>query len=572
MTVLDVTVADPNPCAPCAPCAPTSVLTVLADVDAEITGTSGNDELFGGAGNDAIVGLAGDDRLFGDSSTGLFVVDSGGSSVIEVSIGGGASVHVAKSEIQAATGAADVSLDGHGLAVDDVGNLIFTDGVSKSVLVRPVDGGPVEVVATAADIAAVAGAADPRDVTIGTDGLIYITNDRTAGLADSILRVDLQSGTVESLVTSGALEAAAGVTGIDLKGGLASQDGKLFAVSSGQQNAIFAIDLATAAVTVLALGVAFGHFGAFTTLSPNGDLIVAGDGGAGGEAVWRVDTVTGLATEFLSPGDLQTASGGPISLVGGTGFDTQGNFFLIEAVTGDVFRWTADDLELGTIDTASGALFIENEEIGDLTGGSVTLGGAIDFAASDSADALVGGAGDDELVGGAGNDLLLGGNGNDILLGGAGADTLIGGEGDDVLIGGAGRDALTGGAGGDVFAFRGLAEIGDDLASADVMTDFASGTDQLIFDRAAFADAIKDGTTDEIAFAVIDNSDGTVPYDGTGGDGTGGSSGLDQAGFVYEITADGGVLYYDSDPVDPGYSVVATIQGDQVAAQDIKIE
>ena len=543
--VLNVAVAEPNPCVPCAPCAAASVLTALGDADAEIMGTAGDDELFGGASNDAIMGIGGDDRLFGDVSHGVFVIDSGGGSIIEVSIAGGVTVHVAKSAILAATGAADVDLDGRGLAVDEVGNLIFTDGVSKSVLVLPADGGPVQVVATASAIAAIAGAADPKDVTVGTDGLIYITNDRAAGLTDTILRVDLESGTIEPLVTSGALDAAAGVTDIDLKGGLASHDGKLFAVSSGQQNAVFAIDLATAAVSVLALGVAFSDFGAFTTLSPNGDLIVAGDGGVGDESVWRIDTGTGLATEFLSPSDLQAATGGPIALVGGTGFDTQGNFFLIEAVTGDVFRWMADDLELGTIDTASGALFIENEELGDLTGGSVTLGGGLDFSDTVSADMLVGDAGADELVGGGGNDLLLGG---------------------------AGRDTLTGGAGGDVFQFRALSDISDDIANADVMTDFASGTDQLVFDRAAFAEAIKDGTTDEVAFAVIDNSDGTSPYDGTGGDGTGGSSGLDQAGFVYEITSQGGVLYYDADPVDPGYSVVAAVQGDQIEAQDIKIE
>ena len=176
------------------------------------------------------------------------------------------------------------------------------------------------------------------------------------------------------------------------------------------------------------------------------------------------------------------------------------------------------------------------------------------------------------IVGTEGDDDLVGDGDDEILVGGSGDDQLFGNGGVDALIGGVGIDELTGGTGADRFEFRTLAEISADLAGADTVTDFASGTDSFVFDGAVFADAIKTGTSDEIAFAVVNNSDGTAPYDGTGGDGTGGSSGLDQAGFVYEITADGGILYYDSDPVDPGYTVIATVQGDQVTADDIKIE
>jgi Ca2+-binding RTX toxin-like protein len=78
-------------------------------------------------------------------------------------------------------------------------------------------------------------------------------------------------------------------------------------------------------------------------------------------------------------------------------------------------------------------------------------------------DVLEGGAGDDRLYGTSGNDSLYGGAENDALYGGTGRDELTGGSGDDTLLGGAGDDVLTdetgrdmvyGGAGNDnIMAF-----------------------------------------------------------------------------------------------------------------------
>lgn len=59
-------------------------------------------------------------------------------------------------------------------------------------------------------------------------------------------------------------------------------------------------------------------------------------------------------------------------------------------------------------------------------------------------DIVFGGAGDDTLAGDAGLDVLYGGAGDDLLLGGAWNDTLIGDDGADSLSGGEGNDALSG--------------------------------------------------------------------------------------------------------------------------------
>jgi Ca2+-binding RTX toxin-like protein len=55
------------------------------------------------------------------------------------------------------------------------------------------------------------------------------------------------------------------------------------------------------------------------------------------------------------------------------------------------------------------------------------------------------------VVGGAGNDTLNGGEGNDTLNGGGGVDTLNGGGGNDTLNGQAGADVMTGALGNDIY-------------------------------------------------------------------------------------------------------------------------
>lgn len=84
-------------------------------------------------------------------------------------------------------------------------------------------------------------------------------------------------------------------------------------------------------------------------------------------------------------------------------------------------------------------------------------------SATNQADNINGGAGDDAISGLQGNDTIYGGVGNDTLngdqggdsiFGGSGNDTLNGGNGNDTLTGGAGDDQLTGGNGDDTFVFR----------------------------------------------------------------------------------------------------------------------
>ncbi|MFN3361138.1 MAG: hypothetical protein ACK421_06930, partial [Pseudanabaenaceae cyanobacterium] len=94
----------------------------------------------------------------------------------------------------------------------------------------------------------------------------------------------------------------------------------------------------------------------------------------------------------------------------------------------------------------------------------------------DGNDTLEGDSGNDTLRGEGGADVLSGSDGNDVLEGGSGNDRLEGGDGNDTLRGGSGDDTLIGGAGIDIFIFEAAGDNG-----LDTLTGFTSGTDKLNF-------------------------------------------------------------------------------------------
>jgi Ca2+-binding RTX toxin-like protein len=107
-------------------------------------------------------------------------------------------------------------------------------------------------------------------------------------------------------------------------------------------------------------------------------------------------------------------------------------------------------------------------------------GGKDDLDGNDGNDDLSGGDGNDDVEGDAGNDDLSGGGGSDKLKGGSGADDLSGGKGDDTMSGGGGNDELSGGGGNDDFLFN-------HSVGSDTITDFLSGSDDLVFSQGLYA-------------------------------------------------------------------------------------
>ena len=141
---------------------------------------------------------------------------------------------------------------------------------------------------------------------------------------------------------------------------------------------------------------------------------------------------------------------------------------------------------------------------------------------------------------------------NDTLIGNAAGQTLTGQGGSDTIAGAGGVDTLWGATGADVFIFR---EMG--TANADRISDFASGSDKLHLDDAAFAAIGAMGN-----FAAADarfkaNSGGTA---------------TDTSDRVVFNTSTG-QLYYDADGSGAGVAqLIATVQtGATVAATDIVV-
>jgi Ca2+-binding RTX toxin-like protein len=183
-------------------------------------------------------------------------------------------------------------------------------------------------------------------------------------------------------------------------------------------------------------------------------------------------------------------------------------------------------------------------------------------------DSLVGGEGNDTIMGLAGNDTLRGAGGNDSMNGGdgtdsmdggagndrlAGHDTLIGGDGDDRLQGAGWSDTMTGGAGADEFLFEGAG-----MGTVDRVTDFVSGTDELLFEN-FFLGALG---------AASAWSAGDVRFWSAAG-ATSGHDADDR--LVYNTST--GSLYYDPDGSGAGAAqIVATFQGNpSILASDITV-
>lgn len=184
------------------------------------------------------------------------------------------------------------------------------------------------------------------------------------------------------------------------------------------------------------------------------------------------NTLTGNAGNDTLDGGL-----GIDTLIGGAGDDT----YIVDSAS-DVITENAaagTDTVIASVDYT-----LTNNNVENLTLAAGALVGTGNTAANIitgniDANTLSGANGNDTLNGGAGDDTLNGGNDNDVLNGEAGNDVLNGDAGNDTLNGGAGADTLNGGGGNDVFRFASTADLGATVQLADVIQDFASGTDKI---------------------------------------------------------------------------------------------
>jgi Ca2+-binding RTX toxin-like protein len=144
-------------------------------------------------------------------------------------------------------------------------------------------------------------------------------------------------------------------------------------------------------------------------------------------------------------------------------------------------------------------------------------------------------------------------------------DVITGSNIANVLRGGGGADTLTGGADADTFEYTlpddGTAVAGNTThagVTADNLTDFGTGTDQIVLDSAGFG--LASGTlVDGNNFEVIG-----AEYDGTNATNTAYAAG--DASVIRDST---GALIYDSDGAGPGYTILASSGAGSVVATDV---
>ncbi len=223
-------------------------------------------------------------------------------------------------------------------------------------------------------------------------------------------------------------------------------------------------------------------------------LTVSLSGGAGNDLIFAVTAPNVINVIAPGPGDDTIVLGSTRDQLLTDSFNLEGNDSISAANVPVPEAETPGGPRPGLVllDTL-GSNTIEGT-VGDdfITGGSgndVLRGGPFFTVTADNVDELpLIGAGNDTLVGGSGNDFLFGGNGNDSLVGGDGDDTLQGGFNSGPQPGLTFGDTLIGGSGNDVFFYQFEAEVynnGQASTLADLIGDFAPGSDRLAFTRAS---------------------------------------------------------------------------------------
>ena len=547
-----------------------------------LTGTPANDSLLGFGGNDTLSALGGDDLLSGgagnDSLTGgagadafLFDAAPGGanadavadfaSGIDSIRLDGRAMSAIGTSDFTAgdarfyAAGGASSGHDADDRIVFDItsGNLWYDadgSGAGASLLIATLQGAPA---LAATDIDVVNGVEPPPPGlitgTTGNDSLVGTSADETINGLDGN----------DTLLGNGGNDVIDGGAGSDSLDGGAGND----LVQGGSGFDTFIVDGS----------VDYGHdtldggadrdslvFGHAAQSAVNvdlraGTLAGGGPGGAGSAVLASIEDATGTVFgDRLAGGDSGGSLwgyGGNDTIVGGNGNDIvtgdgdgtvapgddlvqggAGNDLFIESAGADTLEGGAGD-DRFTLDERGGATMHdlvdggEGHDAIDLSN-SPTSGLIVDLAAGTLSATGTLGALDATLVGI--EDYIGSSNGShDRVTGSAAANLLSGARGNDTLEGGGANDTLTGGEGDDRFLFRDA----PGFATADLVSDFVSGSDKLVFGGAPYAGlgALGNFSAGDARFfaaagassghdaddrIVYDTSSGALYYDGDG--------------------------------------------------------
>jgi autotransporter-associated beta strand protein len=430
----------------------------------------------GGDGMDIISGGAGNDTLKGDAGNDTIIGGSGSDS-----LNGGADIDTAS--YASNSGAIYADLGGN-----YVGEYAVTTGTVTGAEARL----SLDTVASIENI--IGTAFGDRIYGSGVDNII------SGGAGADVIYGEGGNDRIAGGVGADVLLGGAGVDTVDY----ATAQGSIYL----DINAGFALETALQTGTVLA-----------STAIVTTDLMAQFENAVGSD---YGDRIYGNALDNLILGgagdDIIYAEDGNDIVIGGTGSD-----ILLGGNGTDTLDYSS----------AAGAIFSDlnsgftNETA--LVAGTVNAGTAlIGFDLHAQFENLIGSGFGDRLYGTAGVNTITGNGGDDFIYGGGGNDIISGGDGNDRLIGEAGADTLTGGAGADLFFATTLL-----AGEVDTITDFATGSDQLYINRAAFglgstptATLVVNGSASVAGTFLYNSSTGFLSFDS---DGAGGAAAVNFA-------------------------------------------
>ncbi len=290
-------------------------------------------------------------------------------------------------------------------------------------------------------------------------GAVFVVFGKASGTAVDLTNV---AAGVGGFVIKGAAQddAGAAVSGLGDINGDGKADILVGAPRSDSAYVVFG-KADTAAVDLAAVALGTGGFRILAETTGDLDsLSIAGGGDLNGDGI--SDLVIGAANNSEGGSDagavyvvwgggsktidlaLVAQGVGGAKIVGSAGSLTGSSV----VVTGDLNGDGRADLMIGAPGTGESAYVLyaatswlaDNNIYGTAGNDSIGVGYGDRVKVGDTADAILGLAGNDSIHGAGGNDSIEGGAGNDALFGDAGNDTLDGGTGNDALDGGAGDD------------------------------------------------------------------------------------------------------------------------------------
>jgi Ca2+-binding RTX toxin-like protein len=490
-------------------------LTGTSGAGQTLTGNGGANVITGAGGNDTLDGGAGDDTMTGGLGNDVYVVDSAGDLVLELTGEGTDEIRTALASYSLA-------------ALANIENLTGTSGAGQTLT----GNGGANAITGAGGNDVIDGGAGADQMTGGQGNDLYFVDNsgdsviESSGQGNDEVRTALAAytlaGNVEILTgTSAAGQALTGNGGDNVITGLGGNDtldggAGNDQMTGGLGNDIYIVDsagdsvieasgagtdeirtsLATFTLAALAnIENLTGTNAAGQSLTGNGGINVitgaAGNDtldGAGGDdtldaSLGGNDTLSGGAgNDFLYLGGALTSAD---SIDGGSGTDSLvllGNYNVTLSAS-SLFGVERLILLSGTANGGSAHVTYNITTVdANVAAGQtlLVLGTGLLSDESFIFNGLAETNGTFTVFGGAGNDIIVTSQLNDTLVGGAGNDQLFGQGGNDWMEGGLGADQLRGGFGSDLFVYKSVAE--STTGSVDHIIDFEDQTDLIKLD------------------------------------------------------------------------------------------